>query len=186
MTRRWWLSPLLSLGSLALVAVTAHAQWSGPLTEPWWGFVDGGSVGGTSGVYRLSGAVGQPQAVALTGGVYRVSAGVWVEPGGGAPTAVETHPLPTVFAFAPLSPNPFSSATTVAFDLPARGRVLGEVYDVRGQRVRTLVDEVRDPGSYRETWDGRTDAGHPLGAGVYFVRVRSSAGEATHRVVRIE
>lgn len=37
--------------------------------------------------------------------------------------------------------------------------------------MRTLVDEARGPGVYREVWDGRDDAGHRTAAGVYFVRL---------------
>ncbi|MBZ0267638.1 hypothetical protein K8I85_05750, partial [bacterium] len=47
-----------------------------------------------------------------------------------------------------------------------------ELYDVRGHRVRTLVDASRDRGVHDVRWTGRDDAGHRVAAGVYFARLR--------------
>ena len=182
--------PVLLIGlvtgaALALGHVPASAQWSGPLTEPWWGFSAGGDVGLTAGAYRLSAAIGQSEASPLTGGVYKLSGGIWTLPLGGAPVAVGSAGAPVAFSVSALAPNPFTRSTTVEFALPTRDRVLAEVFDVRGERVRTLADEVREPGVYRETWNGSSDAGHALGAGVYFVRVRSGPKDLTRRVVHV-
>jgi FlgD Ig-like domain len=180
----------LSLGTaiaaLALTAPPARAQWSGSLTEPWWSLPGGGASATTGGAYRLSAAAGSPTVAALSGGIYRVTGGFWSETGGGAPTATPVSGPPARFAFAPPTPNPFTSATDVAFDLPVRDHVRAEVFDVRGERVRTLVDESREAGRYREHWDGRDATGHLLGAGVYFVRVRATGNDVTRRVVRLD
>jgi hypothetical protein len=48
------------------------------------------------------------------------------------------------------------------------------------------VDESREAGRYREHWDGRDAAGHRLGAGVYFVRVRATGNDVTRRVIRLD
>ncbi|MBZ0269462.1 hypothetical protein K8I85_15005 [bacterium] len=56
------------------------------------------------------------------------------------------------------------------------------MWDVRGRLVRTL----RLPAAAAEVaWDGRDDAGHPVPAGAYFVRLRTREGMATHRLVRL-
>ena len=175
-----------AIAALALTALSARAQWNGPLTEPWWSLPGGGGAGTTGGEYRLSGAAGAPVVAVLTGGVYRLTGGFWSEAGGGAPTATPETGPPVQFAFAPLTPNPFTTTTEVAFDLPARDHVRAEVFDVRGERVRTLVDESREAGRYREHWDGRDAAGHRLGAGVYFVRVRTTGNDVTRRVIRLD
>jgi len=180
------LSSAAALALLALVAPPARAQWSGPITEPWWSLPGGGAAGTTGGAYRISAATGAPAVVVLSGGVYRVTGGFWSEAGGGAPTAAPDSGPPAQFAFAPLVPNPFTSSTEVAFDLPVRDHVRAEVFDVRGERVRTLVDESRDAGRYREHWDGRDATGHRLGAGVYFVRVRATGNDVTRRVIRLD
>ena len=174
-----------ALAASALAAAGAHAQ-SGVLTEPWWSIPGGGAAGITGGIYRLSGAAGAPAAAALSGGVYQVTAGFWTLPYGGAPTGVQEPDVPSRFALASIAPNPFATGTEIAFDLPGRDHVRIEVYDVRGSRVRTLVDESRDAGRYVDHWDGRDAAGRPLGSGVYFVRVNVTGRSATRRVVRLE
>lgn len=68
-------------------------------------------------------------------------------------------------------PNPFNPATTIAFDLPARGPVKLQIFDPRGRLVRTLVDEVRAEGEHRVTWDGRDDRDRTSAAGVYLYRL---------------
>jgi hypothetical protein len=174
------------IAALALVAMPARAQWSGPITEPWWSLPGGGAAGTTGGAYRISAAAGGPAVAVLSGGVYTVIGGFWSETGGGAPTAAPETGPPVRFAFAPPTPNPFTSVTEVAFDLPVRDHVRAEVFDVRGERVRTLVDESREAGRYREHWDGRDAAGHTVGAGVYFVRVRATGNDVTRRVIRLD
>jgi len=69
-------------------------------------------------------------------------------------------------------PNPFRSATTIAFDLPAPGRAEVSVFDVSGARVATLADRTFAPGTAEVSWDGTNRAGVPAASGVYFVRVR--------------
>ncbi|HXV13021.1 MAG TPA: FlgD immunoglobulin-like domain containing protein, partial [Candidatus Krumholzibacteria bacterium] len=70
-------------------------------------------------------------------------------------------------------PNPFNPSTTIAYDVAAPGgRVRLEVFDVRGQLVRTLVDAQQAPGSRSAHWDGRDDRGQRVVSGMYFYRLR--------------
>jgi hypothetical protein len=171
----------LTLASLALAAV-ASAQTS----MDWWAFPGGGDTQRTTGIYTLSASIGAPAAAALTGGVYSVNAGVWVLPAGGVLGAPTADALPATFEFAPLSPNPFATSTMIAFALPVRGHVTAEVFDVKGERVCTLVNGARDAGRYRETWRGLDTHGRAVSAGVYFVRVRAAGRELTRRIVRLD
>jgi len=78
--------------------------------------------------------------------------------------------LPRTFSFAAGRPNPFRSATELRYALPEQARVEMGVYDVRGARVRVLVDGVEEAGERSV----RFDAG-PLEAGVYFVRMQATS-----------
>lgn len=80
-------------------------------------------------------------------------------------TGVSDRPLPTVFALDQNYPNPFNPSTTIEFQLPKESRVTLEVYNLIGQRVATLVDEIRAAGYYVQRFDGAH-----LGSGVYFYR----------------
>jgi hypothetical protein len=177
------------LAACSLLAWDAPAraqQWSGSITEPLWAIPGGGGGAITTGAYTLSGAAGQPAATVLTGGAYQLTGGYWSPETGGAPTATPDTALPPAFAFAPPSPNPFAVSTVLRFDLPAATRVTAEVFDLGGERVRTLIDETRPAGIHRIAWDGQDSNGRTVRSGVYFVRVRAGSAAATHRIVHID
>lgn len=80
--------------------------------------------------------------------------------------------IPQTFRVFPNYPNPFNSTTHIRYQLPERGKVTLEIYNVLGQRVRTLVNEAQAAGVYTVEWDGRNGQGVSVGSGVYFCRVR--------------
>ncbi len=82
---------------------------------------------------------------------------------------------PRAFRLLQNVPNPFNPVTTIAFELPTETRVDLAVYNLVGQRVRTLVQEVRQAGRYQVVWDSRDGFGRSVSSGVYFYHL--SAGE---------
>ena len=70
----------------------------------------------------------------------------------------------------------------MTFELPAAGRARLVLYDVRGRRVRTLVDGARAAGEHVARWDGRDESGAPAAAGVYFLRLETAAGTRGSRI----
>ena len=70
-------------------------------------------------------------------------------------------------------PNPFNGGTTIAFQVPQQGHLQLKVYDLLGQEVAVLVDEIRDPGYFTTVWDGRDQQGRALASGVYFVALQA-------------
>jgi len=65
-------------------------------------------------------------------------------------------------------PNPFNPGTEIRFDIPEYSSVKIIVWNVLGQKVRTLVEANLDPGRKSVKWDGRDEQGNPVGSGVYF------------------
>jgi hypothetical protein len=81
-------------------------------------------------------------------------------------------------------PNPFNPSTTIRFGVAKAGPVTLRIYNVRGQLVRTLVDDVRQPGvEHMVTWNGRDDRGRSVASGVYFVRLEASRFTQTRKMV---
>ncbi|MBD3401729.1 T9SS type A sorting domain-containing protein [candidate division GN15 bacterium] len=72
-------------------------------------------------------------------------------------------------------PNPFNPTTTISFALPGGSEVELSVYNLLGQKVRTLTDRYYSAGTYELTWDGQDSRGQTVASGVYFYRLR--AGE---------
>jgi len=81
--------------------------------------------------------------------------------------------LPKSFALHQNYPNPFNPETNIAFDIPTRTNVTIVIYNTLGQKVRTLIQDVREPGSYKVVWDGRNDAGIQVASGVYIYMIRA-------------
>ena len=88
-----------------------------------------------------------------------------------------TDALPAGYAVAQNYPNPFNPTTSISYTLPARAQVEIAVFNVLGQRVRTLQEGTRPAGVHRVVWDGTDDSGRPQASGVYFYR--ASLGEVT-------
>ena len=94
--------------------------------------------------------------------------------------------VPTVTQLAFAQPNPFRGSASLMFSLAQGGPVELAIYSVDGRRVRTLVSGVREPGEYRQTWDGRDDHGNAASAGVYYARLVAGQSHFTRSVVYLK
>jgi subtilisin-like proprotein convertase family protein len=77
--------------------------------------------------------------------------------------------IPTVYLLNQNYPNPFNPVTKINFEIPKQGLVSLRVYDVLGREVKSLINEVKAPGTYSVDFNG-TD----LSSGVYFYRLESN------------
>ena len=87
------------------------------------------------------------------------------------------------FCLAQNRPNPFSTATSIAYDLPVNCHVKLDVYDITGRRVTTIVNEYRPAGRSFASWDGRNASGMEVAEGVYFYRMQARGFTETKRMV---
>lgn len=71
-------------------------------------------------------------------------------------------------------PNPFNPETTISYCLKEASPVRIEIYNSKGQRVRTLIDETKASGWYQTVWNGSDDNGNTVSSGIYMYRM--SAG----------
>lgn len=85
----------------------------------------------------------------------------------------DVQALPTSYALDQNYPNPFNPSTTIRYALPQQSRVRLEVFNVLGQRVKVLVDDVQPAGWHSVTMDGSS-----LASGAYFYVI--TAGSYTH------
>jgi len=68
-------------------------------------------------------------------------------------------------------PNPFNPSTTIAFSLPKAGIATVEIYNLKGQKVRSLLNAKLPSGDHKAVWDGSNDNNQPVSSGIYFYRV---------------
>jgi len=83
-------------------------------------------------------------------------------------------------------PNPFNGATRIAFSLDRAGRVQVDVYNLLGQRIRRLVDDILPVGSHQTIWDGRDQAGRPTASGIYFYALSTSEATLVRKMVYLK
>jgi hypothetical protein len=91
--------------------------------------------------------------------------------------------LPEGFQLKQNIPNPFNPSTAIDFNLVALTHVQLDVFNLLGQKVRTLVNEVLPAGSYRATFEAHDDAGRSLPTGLYFYRLDTGRERQTRKMM---
>jgi hypothetical protein len=81
--------------------------------------------------------------------------------------------VPTEFALHNNYPNPFNPVTNITYDIAQNSEVTLEIYNVMGQRVRTLAQGSHEPGRYRVMWNATNDYGQSLSSGMYIYRIQA-------------
>jgi len=91
------------------------------------------------------------------------------------PTGVdgEFEALPEKVVLYQNYPNPFNPQTRINFDIPALSFVILEIYNINGQKVRTLFNGIKPAGRYTEIWNATNDAGKNVTSGVYLFRMKT-------------
>ena len=89
---------------------------------------------------------------------------------------IDAEPLAVdQFHLLPNYPNPFNPSTTVVYVVPERSQVRLEIFNLLGQRVRVLEDQIRLAGQFNVVWDGKNTAGVSVGSGLYLVRLTGTS-----------
>jgi len=98
--------------------------------------------------------------------------------------------LPRAFSLEQNNPNPFNPGTSIAFTVPSstgeNRSVRLEVFNLRGQKVKTLIEESLTAGRYSVTWNGRDEQDRPLGSGVYFYRLSLPEACLTRKMILLK
>ncbi|MBI5475253.1 MAG: right-handed parallel beta-helix repeat-containing protein [Ignavibacteriales bacterium] len=181
-----------SLGSLGSFAIQSSNSWLSPFTPAAVSdFISVDTVG-VRGPRKSDGSLPDVGFMHLASGSQFVDAGidVGIPYKGSAPDlgAFESdytsditinNELPSEFSISENYPNPFNPSTSFIISVPYQSRVNLSVYDILGNKVRTLLDENKSAGNYKIIWDSKADNGEDVSSGIYLVRfsvpVRSTA-----------
>jgi len=96
-----------------------------------------------------------------------------------------TNP-PKAFSLVQNYPNPFNPTTSIEYSVPTRAHVTIEIFNLLGQHVRTLVNEMKSAGIYKTVWDGTDGAGNQVSTGVYLYRFRAGDFVETKKMVLLK
>lgn len=80
-------------------------------------------------------------------------------------------------------PNPFNPCTNISYSILKSDVVTLEVFNLRGQKIKTLVNESKAVGNYSVTWDGTDNNGKAIGSGVYLYKLRSGKFSASKKMI---
>lgn len=129
-------------------------------------------------------------------GTTRCDIGAYGGRGNGPPVSVETShdsirwPVPRTFGLHQNYPNPFNPSTTIGIDLAGppgrRQHVQLTVYDIRGRRVKRLIETELEPGKHRIVWDGNNELGVQVPSGIYLYTLKSKGFTLTRKMTTLE
>jgi hypothetical protein len=96
--------------------------------------------------------------------------------------SVTVREIPTEFALSQNYPNPFNPTTSIKFAIPENANVQLNIYNMLGQKVRTIMDGMQDAGYYTVNWDGNNDLGSKVSSGIYIYRISAGKYNATMKM----
>jgi serine protease len=95
---------------------------------------------------------------------------------GGSSRLVQANSMiPEGFTLSQNYPNPFNLNTTISFSLPAPAEMNLTIYNIMGQKIKTIAQGWYEAGSHTIIWDGKNEAGYVVASGIYFYKL--SAGD---------
>lgn len=94
----------------------------------------------------------------------------------------ENIPASSTLLLSP-SPNPFSSQTTLRFQLEKAGKVKMSIHDIRGRTVRVLLDGYAPSGVSTTAWDGKNKRGETVSGGVYLLKMETDGFRGTKKLI---
>jgi len=91
--------------------------------------------------------------------------------------------IPQVFSLDQNFPNPFNPVTSIPFQIPRKWHVTLTIYKLLGQKVNTIIDEMREPGKYNLEWNGQDDYGSAVSSGIYLYRLEAGDFVETRKLI---
>jgi len=93
--------------------------------------------------------------------------------------------VPTRYELSQNYPNPFNPETSISYDVPKTSFITIEVFNLLGQKLRTLVNEKKNPGTYQILWNGLDDQGQAVSSGVYLYKMQAGDFAAMKKMVLV-
>jgi hypothetical protein len=83
-------------------------------------------------------------------------------------------------------PNPFNPETTISFNLAEAGQVNVEIFNTKGQKVKTITNQELAAGHHSVVWNGTDNKNDQVGTGIYFYRVKQNDNSVTNKMMLIK
>ena len=83
----------------------------------------------------------------------------------------------------PNYPNPFNDLTTINYTLNNSSNIQLDIFDLTGKMIKTLVNEFKNTGKHKVTWDARDNYGNSVPCGIYFYRLKTGSSIQTKKMI---
>ncbi len=80
-------------------------------------------------------------------------------------------------------PNPFNPVTNISFQISEIAQVTVDIYNIKGEKVKTLVNERLTPDTYNYSWNGTDDNSNVVSSGVYFYKMKAGRYTSTRKMI---
>lgn len=94
--------------------------------------------------------------------------------------------IPEVSLLSKNYPNPFNPSTTIEYSVKSVSPVKIEIYNIKGQKIKTLVNTTQNNGKYRVVWNGKDDLEKDMASGVYFCKMKTKDYTSTVKMMMIK
>ena len=94
-------------------------------------------------------------------------------------TEYESPPFLSIYNY----PNPFNPQTTIFYSLPQDSKVNLSIYNIKGQKVRELVNGYNESGKYQTVWNGEDEKNNTVSSGIYFYRIETGKGSLNRKMI---
>ena len=83
-------------------------------------------------------------------------------------------------------PNPFNPSTTIKLELVESGEIELAIYNIKGQKMRTLIDAFTNKGTFKANWNGKDEQGKPVSSGLYVVKLQKDGKETATKIMLLK
>ena len=103
-----------------------------------------------------------------------------------------TDVTPIEFSLSQNYPNPFNAQTSINYQIPSEAmsgsgvKVQLVIYNLLGQRVRVLVNEIQTPGTYSAVWNGRDDSDQDVASGHYIYQLTAGSFKVSKKMIYMQ
>ena len=94
--------------------------------------------------------------------------------------------IPSSYSLNQNYPNPFNPTTNINYELPKADHIKSEIFNLKGQKIKTLVNENKSAGVYNIFWDGKNDNGKRMVSGTYIYRITTSDFQQSKKMILLK
>ena len=122
----------------------------------------------------------------LNGGLYSGAFGFFPEPDSFEVGIEDEDIIPIKFYMKQNYPNPFNPETTIAFNLPQKSNVCLEIFNIKGEKVFTLINEEKNSGFHKIIWKGIDKYNKNVSSGIYFYRLIAGKNHSIKKMIMLQ